>query len=415
MLLTVFASVCLGELVFVSLVVAVSTVLVPSGCLAAAKTATQYELANCTIEAGPPVEVGRSEGHFWFSSLHPMGDQDILCEVVLSDDKAQGKWPAALCLSRDGGRSWRKVRDIESNGPVSVRLDMRKILIMPYETWPAAPSDKRNAVADGTIVTLADDGALTAEATPVKYCNFPRDLADYHIGEVALFTNGNIIPLKDGRLFKTVYGKFTGDAKYSLWSVTSADRGFTWQFQATVAKGEDITRGSEGADESHTVRLADDRLMCVYRTGDDFHKSYSADDGATWTAPERMDGVFRVEPQLVRLANGVLLLSGGRPGLFLWACTDGEGKTWQRFNLGEHHNRHVADDIHRYADDFCDGKGTDPPQSTSYTSMKAVGPDEVLISYDRVSNGWGGAPGPWGPCDMVFCVQIKATPKLQTP
>lgn len=40
--------------------------------------------------------------------------------------------------------------------------------------------------------------------------------------------------------------------------------------------------------------------------------------------------------------------------------------------------------------------------------MKAIGPDEVLLSYDRLGNGWEGAPGPWGPCDTVFVLRVRA-------
>ena len=403
---------------------------IPRVCVGQAPAPTEperYALQGCVLEIGAPVEVGRAEGHFWFSSLHPVhkadaaSDRDlasdnVLCEVVLADDKAQGKWPATLCLSRDGGASWKRIRDIESYGPISTPLGPGKILIMPYETGPVSPTDKRNAVADGTIVTLSQDGSLTTERAPVKYLNFPRDLADYYVGELYLLTNGNILPLKDGaagrRLFATVYGHFAGETKDSTWSVTSDDGAFTWKFQAAVANGPALGT-PEGANESNTARLVDGRLMCVYRTGADYYKSYSGDEGATWTPPERMEGVFRVEPQIVRLANGVMLLSGGRQGLFVWACTDGEGKKWDRFNLGEHHNKHVQDKALHYTEAFCKGEGVDPAQSTSYTGMAAVGPDDVLVCYDRLANGWKGAPGPYGPCDAVFCVRIKATPNPQ--
>jgi hypothetical protein len=148
--------------------------------------------------------------------------------------------------------------------------------------------------------------------------------------------------------------------------------------------------------------------MSVYRTGREYHKNYSADDGATWTQPEPMTGVRAVEPQLVRLGSGVILLSGGRPGLFVWACTDGEGRKWERVSLGEHHNKHVQDGALRYSEAFCEGKGGGPALSTSYTGMAAVGPDEVLVCYDRLGNDWKGAPGPNGEWDVVFCVRIKA-------
>ncbi|MCC6695452.1 MAG: exo-alpha-sialidase [Candidatus Hydrogenedentes bacterium] len=367
----------------------------------------RHTLGECILEADPPVEVGRAAGHHWFASLHSMGGSDVLCEVVLSDDKAQGKWPATLYLSRDNGASWKPVLNIDCYGPTSTVLEPRKILLMPYETWPESPQDKRNAKAEGTTVTLGEDGVLAAEPAPMKFQGFPRDLAEYNVNEVYLLTNGNILALSDGRLFTTVYGKFAGDTKDSCWSVTSQDGGRTWQYQATVANGQELAGAPEGANESNTCRLADGRLLTVYRTGGAYHASRSSDEGATWSAPEPMQGVSSVEPQLVRLESGVLVLSGGRPGLFVWVCSDGEGRKWQQFNLAEHHNRLVQDSTLHYTEDFCAARGTDPPESTSYTGMLATGPEEVLICYDRVGNGWNGAPGPRGPTDAIFSVRLK--------
>jgi hypothetical protein len=282
---------------------------------------------------------------------------------------------------------------------------------MPYELWPITPDDKRNAVADGTIVTCDRDGTVEAEEVPVKYLDFPRDLAEYNEDELCLLTNGNILTLRDGRLFATVYGKFAGDEKYSNLSVASKDGGLTWHFLSVVADWNDVPEATEGPDESNTVRLRDGRLLCVYRVGGsaDYYKSYSADDGATWTKPVQMKGVWSVEPQLQRLANGLILLSGGRPGLYLWVCSDGEGQRWERFNLAEHHNSLVPETSLHYNDRFCTGRETfQPYQSTSYTGMEVIGPDEVLISYDRLGNGWGGSPGPWGEADAVFTVRVRA-------
>jgi hypothetical protein len=372
-----------------------------------AASVDQHTVGECILEAAPPVEVGRAAGHFWFASLHSMGGQDVLCEVVLTDDKAQGKWPAVLHLSRDGGASWKQALTIDCYGPASTTLAPRKVLLMPYETWPDSPQDKCNAKADGTIVTLNDDGVVVAEPAPMKFQGFPRDLAEYNTSEVYLLTNGNILALTNGSLFATVYGKFAGDTKDSCWSVTSKDAGKSWQYQATVANGPEIAGVPEGANESNTCRLADGRLMTVYRTGGAYYTSRSSDEGTSWSMPEPMEGVSSVEPQLVRLENGVLVLSGGRPGLFVWICADGKGKKWDRFNLAEHHNRHVQDDALRYTDDFCAARGTDPPESTSYTGMLAIGPDEVLICYDRLGNGWSGAPGPRGPTDTIFTVRLN--------
>lgn len=374
-----------------------------------------YALRNCTLDVDVPVEVGRDVGHFWFATLHPIEGEDILCGVILSADEAQGEWPARLHLSRDSGRSWTAVEETARYGPISHRLGNRELLMMPYELWPLEPGDRRNARADGTLIRCGEDGGLSLERTPVKYLGLPRDLADYHTDEVFLHTNGNILPLSDGRLFATLYGQFHGEGKFSAFAVTSEDRGHTWHFRSVVASWEDLPEPGEGPNESNTVRLADGRLMCVYRVGrtvypegetTDFHKCYSADEGATWTKPERVNGAWTVEPQLERLENGLILLSGGRPGLFLWVCADGEGKQWERLNLAEHHNALIEDASLHYSEQFCRPERTDPPQSTSYTCMQRIGPDEVLISYDRLGNGWSGAPGRWGEKDVVFCVRV---------
>ena len=374
--------------------------------------ARDYELEGCRLTAGPPAQVGGARGHFWFSKLHLVEGRDVLCEVTLTEDKAQGQWPGVLYLSRDGGMSWNVAGQIESYGPASTPLGRRRLLLMPYELWPLSPGDRRNAAARGTIVTCGQDGAVATERTPVKFLAFPRDLADYHQGELCLFTNGNILPLRDGRLLTTLYGKFAGEEKYRCFAAASEDGGLTWRYCSEVASWEDVPDAREGPDESSTARLADGRLMCVYRVGgrQRYHKSYSADDGATWTGPEEMVGLWSVEPQLVRLENGLILLSGGRDGLFVWVCADGEGKRWARLNLAEHHNALVLDGSPRYSDSFCAAEKVDPSQSTSYTGMVAVGPDEVLISYDRLANGWAGPPGPWSDEDMVFCVRLKAVP-----
>ena len=216
----------------------------------------RYTLRNCDVEIGAPVEVGRAPGHFWFPTFHLIEGQEIFCEVVRSDDVAQGKWPATLCLSRDGGMSWTKGRDVDSYGHVSSRIGPRKILIMPYELGPLTPGDKRNAVADGTIVSCSAKGRLAVETTPVKFCGFPRDLNDYHVGELRLATNGNILSLRDGQLFTTLYGGFVGETKENVFALTSDDRGLTWRFRSIVAVGADIEGATEGADESNTVRCA---------------------------------------------------------------------------------------------------------------------------------------------------------------
>ena len=372
----------------------------------------EYKLDTCQLRAGTPVLVDRSAGHFWFSSLHAAGDDRILCDVGLTDDVAQGKWPGLLYLSKDGGHGWHRVAEPETHSCCSVQLDPDRLLLMPYETWPLSSGDKRNAKAEGTIVAFGKDDAVEVEPVWVQFLDFPFDLADYYQGELLLLTDGNILPLRDGRLFCTVYGKVASDEKYSLFAGASEDEGVTWRFLSVVAGGADVPDAREGPNESNAVRLGDDRLFCVFRVGgyQTYHKAYSADEGRSWTKPEPVEGTWSVEPKLVRLGNGAILLCGGRPGLLLWICTDGQGQRWERFNLADHHNALFPDPAMHYSDRFrAASERVRPDQSTAYPGMIAVGPEEVLISYDRLGNGWTGAPGPWGETDAVFCVRLQVT------
>ncbi len=367
-------------------------------------------LRGCELEIETPVEVGRAAGHHWFTTLHPFDSRHIVCAAAVADDRAQGRWPSVLYLSADSGRSWREALRLHY-GPVSMPCGPRTRLLMPYEVWPSGPGQARHAQAQGYLLQLTDDSRLAAEEVPVKLGGFPRDLAPYNNDELCLLTNGNILPRQDGSLLTTVYGMYAGDTRYTLWAMSSRDQGRTWQYLAEVARWQDLPEAPEGPDESHSARLADGRLMCVYRVGSGNEHSYCAshspDDGVTWSPPQALAGTWSVEPQLVCLEDGTLLLSGGRTGLFLWVCPEGDGRVWQPVNLGEHHNAALTDPALHFPAAFCAARG-DAHASTSYTSMVSLGHGQVLLSYDRLGNGWSGAPGPLGPHDIAFSVRLRA-------
>jgi hypothetical protein len=370
-----------------------------------------YKCENIDLEISAPSLVGSQQGHFWFPTIHPLGGADILCEVVLSPDVAQGEWPASLYLSRDSGNTWAHATDIDSYGHSSNLRGERELLLMPYETWPLEPGDSRNGAASGTIISMTSNGQVSSERMQMKFLGFPSDIADNPKTGLCLMNNGNILKLSDGSLFTTVYGKYAGDEKCSVWCMTSADGGVTWNYLSLVASWKDTPGATEGPDESTTIRLADDTLMCVYRVGSGrdqlFHKSISADEDRNWSKPEAIPGAWSVQPRLTSIGS-LILLAGGRPGLFLWVNADGCGKTWQRISLAAHHNEHSDDPAFHFEKQVCSGEGrADPAQTTSYTGLAAIGPDEAILCYDRLANGWNAAPGPWGNQSAVFAVRIR--------
>lgn len=111
----------------------------------------------------------------------------------------------------------------------------------------------------------------------------------------------------------------------------STDFGRSWNYYSTVASWFDLPEGrrGHGAKESGLVRLADGRLLAIFRTqsGKNLFQCWSDDDGRTWTKPVD-SGVGSVEPALVRMSNGILVCSYGRPDYRLMLSIDGTGETW---------------------------------------------------------------------------------------
>ena len=128
-----------------------------------------------------------------------------------------------------------------------------------------------------------------------------------------------------------------------------------------------------------------------------------------------------VEPKIERLPNGLLVVSSGRPGLYVWAAKDPTSAgaagasvpptvalplAWHGFNLADHHNSAYNDSSLHFSSST---PGAD--ETTSYTGMVAVpGENAVLVSYDRLANGWD--PAPWPPSPLTRGASALFTVKL---
>ena len=376
---------------------------------------TEYALENGIVEVDVPVEVGQGSGHFWFPSLHRVGgaEEMLICAAIRSDDVAQGEWPADLYVSLDGGATWRFDQSIESYGHASVRHNATATLMMPYELWPVLPQDCRSGTAQGTLFEATAGGGLEVVRRDVWFLDFPAPFARSREVEIALNHTGHIRPLASGSMLTNVYGKLEGNDYLRTFAVVSEDSGFTWNYQGTVADETALPDAEEGPNEADTVQLSNGDLLCIYRVAwnRDFHKSYSQDEGLTWSEPMHMEGMWAVQPRLCQLASGALILTGGRPGLFLWLCVDGRGEKWERVNLGAHHNASIEGQDRRFSDAYvnADKKWEDPARSTSYTAVMPRGSDGLTVTYDRLANGWSGAPGPNGEVDRIFSVAVKVS------
>jgi hypothetical protein len=202
-----------------------------------------------------------------------------------------------------------------------------------------------------------------------------------------MFLYRNLLEREDGAWLMLAYGWFEGDRKYRCVLYRSMDRGRTFSYYSTVAS-DDAQQGREGCDDPVMIPLGKDELLCIYRTGSylPMKKTISHNGGASWDHPVPV-GVDGVDPDLLRLGNGVLVCSFGRPGVGVVFCDDPFGEEWrdrtQIFN-GIVRQGHLP--------------GIVPLEERSccYTGIAATGTDSFLLVYsapDDLSNQ--NAMDPW--------------------
>ena len=257
-----------------------------------------------------------------------------------------------------------------------------------------------------------------------------------------------IIRTRNGSLLLSRYGyaadgrKMCGGGAKLCSTVTfygSAD-GKAWRYvsriDATAAMAAPDPRHGHSSKDIHgpgqasLALLGDGRVMAVFRlgpgTGTDnesmispffpggnqglnLWKAYSADSGATWTAPVAVTGCRGVRhdpkgvwPQLLMLSNGVLTLTTGRPNLAFWISSTAKSKTdpsaapvadgecWSYAGIG------AANPATPYGKSF----GT-----SGYTGVAEVEPGVLLIAYDQLPVGAVGSPGP----QRVYSIRANMT------
>ncbi len=151
----------------------------------------------------------------------------------------------------------------------------------------------------------------------------------------------SIVPLRDGSLLALMCGWFDTDTKESphkgqryrrSFLCRSVDEGRSWDYRSTVAY--EPTWGSEGWNEGTLLRLPTGELIAALRSGSERSHwkdnplclFFSQDEGRNWSPPHR-SGIDGVYPSLVRMSNGLLACSYGRPGAKLMFSAD-NGRTW---------------------------------------------------------------------------------------
>lgn len=374
--------------------------------------AQEVELGGLRFTAGTPRIVAEGLGFCWYPSIRRFPTGELLVSYSKNPDSAENLTNVnGLSLSKDEGATWSQHADVSGlSGRLNISLSDGS-LAGPNQPYKPDPLGQWRTFV-GNFGRIGKGGQqYSVDLWGARIEGLPRDVKARTVqsptrwAEISPFTH--IIELEPGRHLATTYLTFAGDDRYSTVVMTSEDEGRTWHYLSTVATAEDGADSWEGFCESALVRLEDGDLMCVGRMGGGrdqlLARSYSSDEGKSWSPIDRLPA-WGVLPQVNRLSNGALVISCGRPGLFIWFSTDPRGEHWEPFDLMAHHNEEMGE-----AHQISPGKyGLEPvtreqyytvhhnfdlpDQTTSYTSMLEVEPGRLLIVYDRMPYGWMPVP-----------------------
>ena len=387
---------------------------------------TVVDLDGLRVTLGEPIQVSEGVGHHWFPQIARFSTGELLCAISAVPD-ARGLLTHAqrVYTSTDQGQTWESRYTVsEALASVKIPRPNGDLLVVPSRVTPDAAGQWRSF--SGPYVRYRDGGRqIVIESDGMRVEGLPRDIASLAEGDVAPggvntgthAFDGNALDI-DGRLLTTMYLRFQGDDIYTTVLFASEDEGRTWRYLSTVA-GPEVPNVQHGPCEPSLAQLETGELMCVMRVGSgpewNLARAYSKDGGESWSPADRLPA-FSVEPSLMRLSNGTLTMSTGRPGIYLWLSSDPRGHSWQSIDLVARHNEWAlspeyvivpepsGDNDRRHAND----------QTTAYTELVEIEPNRLLIVYDRTARAWSPVPVDSDERSRIFVMPISVE-RVQSP
>lgn len=393
--------------------------------LFAASAKTEVKLKGLRVVLGEPVQVtaqlpwhttsiagaystpgaGQGEGGAW-SFIHPTptiarfdSGELIVTYSLVADTNANPAYMGAFQASTDGGKTWGHRYEVlpEHQPMIFVPQKDGSQMAIPAQLYPKTPGDKHNF--HGAYIRFEKGGRrMIFEPAGVKVVDWPWPVGIWRreAPETNWYANmafdGSAIRTK-GRLIATGYARKEGEKMQQALVMASQDEGRTWRYFSTIAEpplGDNPKeKGYGGPSETAMIELANGDLMAVFRVGSGgawpLYQSYSSDGGKIWTKSERTVA-YSVEPSMLRIQNGAIVLASGRPGMRLWISTDGRGKAWQDVDIVEHHNKWAPNPNYQIQTrkDLPESR-----QTSSYTGLVETSPNHMILVYDR-----GAKPSP---------------------
>lgn len=392
--------------------------------------------------------------------------------------------------SADNGSSWHEIPPI-ANGDIVFKSCIpsavnNSITCMAYYQAIISRNDNRT----GAMLTSRFEVSAGGNVSQVWVGNstvtwpapglIPFDAKD-SIDNFYMVQDGNPLRAQDGGWLLPMYGKFmeyllppntthqnqkeasnvlalvkATDSSLSSWEFYSwVNIGRPWQCAASRGVYWPLTPHNLcNPTEAAMVRLANQDILLIWRNDPGYNitlmAQVSRNDGRTWSVAAPMHGKIRdgafenivdapfgVEPKLQMMASGVVVLSTGRPRMYLWALppnADPLTEAWQPFDQGKLHNAAVAQgggaaktgvpifqptywEIWRGAKDpSLRGTGC---CTDAYTGIVALSPqsDTLVMTYDMLAFNCpkGVAIPKSGVCDFILSMPMKVVTSAPPP
>ena len=371
---------------------------------------------------GPPAIVTRSASSFLlfpgWTSLFPGTNRSLLHVTTCSDALHDIGWTGRHFVSSGNGSapetwaeaaldqspsevaasgSWRHATSCVPTGTGAALRCIGYDLHCQPDAAPCAPSTTgyinttTYELDSATGKVRASDGGLASytfsaaiEPNHVENCTgseCPRYTYNAYPGA------GLAHRVRSGGFMQLVGATMAAASRGAMFAMTSTT-GSAWRSLSEVPEGD-----CPGLGENDWTYQSDNvTMLAVFRNAGPagtLCASRSTTEGRAWSVAKmlQLPQPNNVLPRLVTLANGLITLSTGRIGLFVYVSAD-NASSWHSLDVSLNHNIQTASIGDRYSQAFVRGAG-DSTMSTSYTSLVHYdGTNIVQVCYDRLANGW---------------------------
>ncbi|MBI5281612.1 MAG: exo-alpha-sialidase [Candidatus Solibacter usitatus] len=357
-------------------------------------------VSDPTLVAEAPAEV-RRWGYYQFPTLDRAAGGRILLTFHVHPDSARSYGLAADVpnrgISSDNGRTWTLTSSTEPAPGIKLPNGDRLRIVTP-KAVPAgelrlpAPVGTRAGTYGNLPYVYYRLDELPEMLRGVPLARLAKGAESWSDERAALddpaalrYTVEGVFPVvwwgdvrvaPDRSLLAVVYpGRMAGPhfKHCHAFCYRSTDHGRTWKVQGRILYEPDPVAdpkaaSRDGFSEPAFEILRDGSLLCVLRTTDGLgvgpmFYTRSGDMGKTWSRPQAFTPTG-VLPRLLRLGNGTLVLSSGRPGVDLRFSFDGRGEKWS-----EPHKLVPISSGNAQAD------------SCGYTSLLPLSDSSLLVAY----------------------------------